>query len=319
MLITVGSFDGFHKGHEKLFDVCRKNAVNNNWGVVTFYPHPSEFMHKLNHSLFTLNERGFLSKILDIPKFFVFEFDEIFKKLSPEKFIDILIKNFDVDGIVAGSDFHFGHKRLGSTEYLEKLYAKKIKIFTLNLFDKNIYSSSQAREKIISGDVEGVKKILGYPFFMISDVVHGNERGRKMHFPTANINLKSRIIPAYGVYSTAVLINHEWHCGALSIGNNPTFHDVNETRAEVFITDFHENIYGSELLIFLLGRIRGIKIFENKDALMAQINNDVLTCQEIYNNTLKFQDTKKFLERAEKIYYTQENFEPEIINIKSCL
>ncbi|MBR6901559.1 MAG: riboflavin kinase, partial [Synergistaceae bacterium] len=108
-------------------------------------------------------------------------------------------------------------------------------------------------------------------------------------------------------------------CGALSIGNNPTFHDVNETRAEVFITDFHENIYGSELLIFLLGRIRGIKIFENKDALMAQINNDVLTCQEIYNNALKIQDTKKFLERAEKIYYTQENFEPEIINIKSCL
>ena len=313
MLITIGSFDGFHKGHEKLFEVCRENSFND-WGVVTFSPHPAEYMKKLNHSLFTLKERGFLSKVLDISNFLVFEFDEVFKNLKPEEFIDILIKNFNVSGIVAGSDFHFGRERLGSADYLEKLYSKKIKIIKLNLFDKKIYSSSQAREKIISGDVEGVKKILGYPFFMISDVIHGNERGRTMNFPTANINIKNRIVPAYGVYSAAVLINHEFHCGALSVGNNPTFHDVNETRAEVFITDFEGDIYGSEILIFFLGRVRGIKTFENKNALINQIQDDIKNCREIYKNS-----DFEFLTRAKEIYYTQKNFEPEIINIKSCL
>lgn len=318
MLVTIGSFDGFHKGHEKLFEICRENSKKNNWGVITFSPHPAEFLGKLKNSMFTLKERGFLAKILEIPNFLVFEFNEDFKNLSPEDFIEILIKKFGVDGIVFGSDFHFGRERLGSADYLEKIYKNKIKIFRLNLFDKKIYSSSEAREKILSGEVEDVKKILGYPFFMISDIIHGNARGRTMNFPTANINLKNRIIPASGVYSTAVLIDNNFHCGALSIGNNPTFHDVNETRAEVFITDFHGDIYGLEILIFFLKKIREIKTFENKEALMSQINKDIETCGEIFKNSLKELETKKFLERAEKIY-NEKNFNPEIINIKSCL
>ncbi len=318
MLVTIGSFDGFHKGHEKLFEICRENSIKNNWGVITFSPHPAEFLGKLKNSMFTLKERGFLAEILEIPNFLVFEFNEDFKNLSPEDFIEILIKKFGVDGVVFGSDFHFGRERLGSADYLEKIYKNKIKIFRINLFDKKIYSSSEAREKILSGGVEDVKKILGYPFFMISDVIHGNARGRTMNFPTANINLKNRIIPASGVYSTAVLIDNNFHCGALSIGNNPTFHDVNETRAEVFITDFHGDIYGSEILIFFLKKIREIKTFENKEALIYQINSDIETCGEIFKNSLKELETKKFLERAEKIY-NEKNFNPEIINIKSCL
>jgi len=281
MLVTIGSFDGFHKGHEKLFEVCRKNSFNNDWGVITFSPHPAEFLGKLKNSMFTLKERGFLAKIFDVPNFLVFNFNENFKNLTPEEFINILIKNFNVDGIVFGSDFHFGRERLGSADYLEKIYKDKIKIFRLNLFDKKNYSSSQAREKILSGDFENIKKILGYPFFMLSDVIHGNARGRTMNFPTANINLKNRIIPASGVYSTAVLIDNNFHCGALSIGNNPTFHDVQEKRAEVFITDFHGDIYGSEILIFFLKKIRDIKTFENKEALMSQINIDIKNCGEI--------------------------------------
>ena len=179
MLVTIGSFDGFHKGHEKLFEICRENSINNNWGVVTFSPHPAEYMGKLKNSMFSLKERGFLAKIFDVPNFLVFEFNEAFKNLSPEEFIEILIKKFNISGIVFGSDFHFGRERLGSADYLEKIYKDKIKIFRLNLFDKKIYSSSQAREKILAGSVDGVNKILGYPFFMISDVIHGNARGRR--------------------------------------------------------------------------------------------------------------------------------------------
>ena len=313
MLITVGAFDGFHKGHEKLFEACRENSVNDDWGVVTFSPHPAEYFGKLNHAMFTLKERGILSKIFDVPNFFVFNFDENFR------FINILIKNFNVSGIVIGSDFHFGRERLGSADYLEKIYKDKIKIFKLNLFDKKIYSSSQAREKILSGDVENAKKILGYPFFMISDIVHGNARGRTMNFPTANINLENRIIPADGVYATAVMVDKKFHCGALSVGNNPTFNDVHEKRAEVFITDFSGDIYGSEISVFFLERIREIKTFENKDALIEQINLDVKNCEEIFRNSLNDSGTKKFFEKFMKVYCGNKNFEPEVIDIKPCL
>ena len=319
MLITVGAFDGFHKGHEKLFEACRENSVNEDWGVATFSPHPAEYFGKLNHAMFTLKERGILSKIFDVPNFFVFNFDENFRNLAPEEFMNILIKNFNVSGIVIGSDFHFGRERLGSADYLEKIYKDKIKIFKLNLFDKKIYSSSQAREKILSGDVENAKKILGYPFFMISDIVHGNARGRTMNFPTANINLENRIIPADGVYATAVLINNEFHCGALSVGNNPTFHDVSEKRAEVFITDFSGDIYGSEISVFFLERIREIKTFENKEALIKQISLDIKNCEKIFADSLSDSETKKFFDKFMKVYYKNKNFEPEIIDIKSCL
>ena len=313
MFVTVGSFDGFHKGHEKLFEVCRKNSLNNDWGIVTFSPHPSEYFGNLKHTMFTLKERGFLSRIFEIPKFFVFNFDETFRNLSAEDFIDILIKNFHVDGIVAGSDFHFGRGRLGSAELLEKIDDRRIKIFKLDLFEKKFYSSTQAREKFLSGDLNEVRKILGYPVFMISDVIHGNARGRTMNFPTANINLKNRIIPADGVYCTAVLIDGEWHCGALSVGKNPTFGDVNETRAEVFITDFSGDIYGSEILIFFLERIRGIKIFDSREALMKQISLDVEKCGGIFRDSLREPNTKNFLERAKKILCTEKISEPEII------
>ena len=272
MLITIGAFDGFHKGHEKLFEICRKNSIRNDWGVVTFEPHPAEFLGKIKNSMFTLKERCFLSKVFDVPNFFVFNFDEDFKNLTPEEFMNFLTKNFNVDGVVIGSDFHFGRERLGSADYLEKIYRDRIKIFRINLFDKKIYSSSLAREKILSGDVEDAQKIFGYPFFMISDVIHGNARGRAMNFPTANINLKNRIVPADGVYCTAVLINDEFHCGALSVGNNPTFHDVFEKRAEVFITDFDGDIYGSEILILFLKRLREIKTFESSQDLINQID-----------------------------------------------
>ncbi len=315
MLITIGSFDGFHKGHAELLEICRKNAVNNDWGVVTFYPHPSEYLHNLKHSLFTLKERELVRKFLGIPKMFVLEFNEALRNLSPEKFWGLLREKFNVDGLVMGSDFHFGCNRSGSAEYLGKLARLDgiNKVFIADLYEKNIYSSSNARKKIASGDVIGASEILGYNWFMISDVIHGCERGRTMNFPTANLNLSgSRIIPAYGVYSTALLINHEWHCGALSIGNNPTFHDINETRAEVHILDFNGNLYGDELLVVFLGRIREIKTFADKSELMRQIERDINTCRKIYNEAV----SEKFLQDLREIYSSEGNLIPEII--KSC-
>lgn len=317
MLITIGAFDGFHKGHAELLDFCRKNSVNDNWGVVSFSPHPSEFLHKLNHSLFTLEERELIRQVLGIRNMFILSFDDALRDLSPGEFWELLRKKFNVDGLVMGSDFHFGYNRSGSAEFLANLAKSDglTKIFILDLLSKNNYSSSNVRKKVLAGDVDAAKNVLGYPFFMMSKIIHGNERGRTMRFPTANLYLdNNRTIPAYGVYSSAVLVNHEWHCGALSIGNNPTFSDVNETRAEVHILDFDGDIYGEILPVFLLGRVRGIIAFASKSELVSQIEHDIDSCREIYSNVMKDLATRKFLERAEKVYHTK-NLTPEIIRL----
>ena len=317
MLITIGSFDGFHKGHAKLLDICRENSAPGQWGVVTFYPHPSEYMNRLKHSMFTLRERELVRRVLGIPNMFVLEFNETLKNLEPPEFWRLVRERFGVDGLVMGSDFHFGRNRSGSAEYLAELARSEgiSRIFIAELKEKCIYSSSMVREKVIAGDVEGASDILGYNWFMMGKIIHGKHRGRTMHYPTANIDISGRsIFPAYGVYSSAVLVNGEWHCGAVSIGNNPTFHDVNDTRAEVYILDFDGSIYGDELPVFFLGRVREVIKFEDKEGLMRQIGQDIISCRKIYGEVMSCSDTEKFLERAGEIYKSQK-INPEIIKL----
>ena len=318
MLITIGAFDGFHSGHAELLRLCRENARGGDWSVVTFHPHPSEFIGKI-HTLFTLREREIIRRILGIPHMFVLKFDDRLMNLSPEKFWRLLRERLNVDGIVMGSDFRFGHGREGSAESLREMaIADGIlsqRVIIADVIDKAEYSSSTIREHITAGNVRTAANLLGYPYFVIGRVVHGNERGRTMHFPTANIEAgKGRVIPAYGVYSSAVYVNNSWHCGALSIGNNPTFGDIHAARAEVHLPDFSGDIYGHEVMMMILDRVRDIRKFSGKDELMTQITRDIDTCREIYREVMTQTDTKTFAHNAEKIYSFHE-IEPQIINL----
>ncbi|MBQ6434647.1 MAG: riboflavin biosynthesis protein RibF [Synergistaceae bacterium] len=293
MIITIGAFDGFHRGHEKLLEVCRENSINNDWGVVTFYPHPSQFMNKFKHSLFTLEERELIRKFLGIPNFLVLKFDETFKNLTPDEFWQLLNSKIKIDGLVMGSDFKFGHERAGDSKYLENLAISKgidrNRIFIVDVLNKSDFSSSNIRKKISNGNIDEANEILGYNWFILGKIVHGNQRGRTMNFPTANIKVpENKIIPSDGVYSVAVSIEGKNFCGALSIGNNPTFHDVDETRIEVFIMDFHEDIYGDEILVFFLDRIRDIKVFPDKESLMQQIKIDTEKCKRSYEDKINY-------------------------------
>ena len=316
MLITVGAFDGFHKGHSELLRLCRENSIGDDWGVVTFYPHPSEFIGSIKRTLFTLQEKELIRRVLGIPKMYVLKFDDEMMRLPPRKFWSLLRGKLNVDGLVMGSDFHFGFGRSGNAESLREMALSDgvNRIVIADLLKKPEYSSSCVRENITSGNVRTASEILGYPFFMMSRIIHGNERGRTIHFPTANLEIKSgKIIPSYGVYASAVLVNNSWYCGALSIGNNPTFHDVHETRAEVYIMDFDGDIYGNEVMIMILERLRGIITFDGKEALMKQIAHDTDECRKIYGSMNG--DTKKFLQSAEEIYCSQKNLLTEILNL----
>ena len=287
MLVTIGAFDGFHKGHDELLKVCRSNAINNNWGVITFWPHPGVFLKKVDAPLFNIPERELIAKVLGIPNIFIIEFNDKLQNLKPEEFWIMIRNKFNIDGLAIGKDFRFGINCSGDANYLSDLAkADGInKIFILDLYEKNIYSSSNARKNIISGNVKKVNEILGYPFFMISDVITGNQRGRTINFPTANLNISGlRTIPPAGVYSAGVLINNSWYCGAVSIGNNPTFGDIKELRCEVFILNFNGNIYGDEIAVFFLDKVRDLIKFDDVNKLAVQINKDIKICEDIYKN-----------------------------------
>ena len=297
MLITIGAFDGFHKGHSELLRICRELTKNSgDWGVVTFNPHPSVFMGKIQ-PLFMLQERELIRRVLGIPKMYVLKFDDEMMRLSPSEFWRFLRDRIDVDGLVMGSDFHFGYGRSGDAEALRELARSDgiERVIIADLKDKPRYSSTTIREAIMAGNVETAAEILGYPFFMIGRVIHGNERGRTMKFPTANIAV-NKMMPAYGVYSSAIFINGRWYCGALSVGNNPTFNDVEGTRAEVHVLDFDGDIYGEEVITMILGRVRGIRKFSGKDELSAQITNDVAECRRIYDNYMNATPLSRFVQ-----------------------
>ena len=318
MLVTIGAFDGFHKGHAELFRICRENSCGDDWGVVTFHPHPSEFTGRIHHTLFTIEEKEFLRRVIGIPRMYVLEFNEGLMNMPPVKFWRLLRDRLNVDGLVMGSDFRFGHGRAGSAESLRDMaFSDGVRrVVIAPLLDKPEYSSSAIRENIRAGKIREASGNLGYPYFMMSRVIHGNERGRTMHFPTANLDINSgRVIPAYGVYSSAALVSGSWRCGALSIGNNPTFGDISGTRAELHILDFHGDVYGEELLVLILGRVRDIHAFADKTGLMNQIAQDIKECRKIYGEVMNGEETKIFMKRAENIYSLHEKFTPEIINL----
>ena len=304
MLITIGAFDGFHKGHAELLRLCREISGGSDWGVLSFYPHPSQFMNALPHTLFTLRERELIRRVLGIPNMYVLEFSDALRNLAPSEFWRLIRERFGVDGIVMGSDFRFGLNGAGTAEYLAGLARSEglEHVITVPLLDKSEYSSSKARECFASGNVVEAAEIFGYPLFMMGRILHGYGRGHTMSFPTANIDIKDRIIPAFGVYASAVLVNGEWHCGAVSVGTNPTFGDVREVRCEVNIQDFHGDIYGEELPVFFLGRVRDMKAFSGREELMRQIEHDIETCRRIYGEVMDKAETRRFLDEARRVY-----------------
>ena len=292
--LTIGAFDGFHRGHARLLEETRELAAGGAWGVVTFHPHPGVLLGSLSATLFTLRERDLIRRLLGVPALLTLRFDEEVRDLSPGDFWRRLKRTFErgglgVGGLVMGGDFRFGRGAEGTAADLAALCRDDglpAKIVDLLEHGGVRYSSTEARRDILSGDVRRAAEVLGYPWFLWSRVVRGNRRGRTMGFPTANLDLSGtdggRTLPAPGVYAVALTIDGRWHAGALSVGDNPTFGDVHETRAEVFVLDFSGDLYGADLPVLLLDRLRPMTCFPDAGALAAQIERDVSHCREVF-------------------------------------
>ncbi len=284
-VITIGTFDGVHTGHQHILQQLQEAAAacNGETVIITFDPHPREVLagDKSVLLLTTLEEKISLLAHWGIHHLVVVPFTREFSELSATAYLeDFLISTFRPHTIIIGYDHRFGHNREGGLELLEaeqEKYGFQLLEIPQQVIHDAAVSSTRIRKSLQEGDVALASELLGYPYFLNGVVVHGDKMGRQLGFPTANIQLNDyrKLIPAQGVYAVTVDTGDgHLHKGALNIGTRPTFNGT-ELRIEVFILDFDREIYGSPIRVDFLAFIRSDRKFDNVEALIVQMKNDV--------------------------------------------
>ncbi|MBT8195210.1 MAG: bifunctional riboflavin kinase/FAD synthetase [Bacteroidia bacterium] len=283
-VITIGTFDGVHKGHQKIIKRLTQIAAANNGEVVllTFFPHPRMVLHPDDHGislLNTLDEKVDLLKKYGIQHLIVHQFTKEFSRLTSTEFVrDILVNKLKAKHLVIGYDHHFGRNREGTIENLEEM--APIHHFELEQISKQdidhiAVSSTKIRNALQIGDVALANKYLGHNYSLRGEVVKGNSDGKKLGFPTANIRMKEtfKLIPANGVYVGFVNVNGENLKCMINIGNRPTFENA-DWAIEAHLLDFDGDLYGKNLVVEFITRLRAEQKFESLEGLKTQLKED---------------------------------------------
>lgn len=271
LTLTIGNFDGIHLGHQTLIKETLKyqDTVS---AVMTFNPHPSEFLRKRPH----IHLMSFLDKVehieaLGVNRLFCIEFDQTFADLSSTEFIDYL-KQLQVKRIVLGQDARFGKNGQGRISDLNPHF--EVIVLPDMLYENTRVSSSFIKQVISDGDMQTAKTLLSKPYRIYGQVMHGNHLGRTLGYPTANIEYDHFHMPKLGVYRVRVKALGKWYDGMANVGHNPTINYQMKARFEVYIFDFNEDIYGKYVTVEILDYIREEKKFTSKDALIKQLRED---------------------------------------------
>jgi len=288
-VITVGTFDGIHLGHQKLIkrvlDISKKENLNSI--ILSFYPHPKIVLNNNPEIslLNTLEEKKEILNSYNIDYLVLKEFTKEFSRLSPLEFVrDILVKKLNVKHIVIGYDHHFGRNRDASVSQLKEF--SKIFDFKVTevkaLVENNIsVSSTKIRAFIKEGNFINANKFLGYNFIFSGQVNKGLGRGKKLGFPTANISIdKNKIKPGNGVYFIYSEFNQTFVYGMMNIGSNPTFKDK-KSSIEIHFFDFTENLYDLDISVRIVSKIRNEIKFKSADHLSNQLEKDQKKCIEL--------------------------------------
>ena len=283
-VVAIGNFDGVHKGHRKVLKQAKKKARKNKIaiGVVTFEPMPVMFFNQKlnNHRINSLDQKKIQLKGLKIDFLIIIKFNKSFSSLSPEKFIkDIIYNKIRSKYVFVSNNFKFGKNRKGNTQTLKKfenIYNYKTIITDPLIRNKKIISSSLIRKKISLSKIKEANKLLDRHFCVIGKVVKGKKRGRKIGFPTCNLNLENYIVPKLGVYASIVIINKKIKKKAIvNIGYKPTF-GKNKLLLEAHIFGLKKNLYDKSIKIMLTRFIRKEKKFKNIIQLKKQIKKDII-------------------------------------------
>lgn len=271
--VAVGTFDGVHLGHREVI----KGADS----VLTFEPHPTSVVAPAHTPklLTSLDVKAELIAGLGVGELIVIPFDRDFAKRGAQEFIDdVLVGALGARHVSVGENFRFGHKAQGDTRLLQGASEFQTEVHPLLEIDGEIVSSSHIRGLVAAGEVDQAARLLGAPFQLRGEVVHGDERGRELGFPTANLIPEERLVcPGHGVY--ACLANGL--AAAVSIGVRPTFHTGRGELIEAYIIDFQGDLYGSELRLEFLRRLRGERRFDSAQALVEQMHLDVEQTRQV--------------------------------------
>ncbi|MCF8415484.1 MAG: bifunctional riboflavin kinase/FAD synthetase [Crocinitomicaceae bacterium] len=293
-VLTIGTFDGVHIGHQKIIERLNEEAakIDGESVLFTFYPHPRMVLFPDSHGLKLIQTQA--EKIDKLRKcglqnVIVFPFTKEFSRLTAIEFVrDYLVNRLNVKKLVIGYDHQFGKNREGSLEFLKEIadtYEYEVIEIPAQDIDEVNVSSTKIRNALLAGDIETANNFLGEHFELSGTVVKGNQIGSQMGFPTANIQIDSelKLIPGNGVYAVYVrledgsLVN-----GMLNIGIRPTVSTSDELRIEVHLLDTTMNLYDQKLTVRFLKRVRDEKRFEDKESLINQLKNDEITVRNIF-------------------------------------
>jgi riboflavin kinase / FMN adenylyltransferase len=283
IIVTIGNFDGVHLGHRRLLEEALKTAkgMAGDLVVISFVPHPQEFFSKLNDFyLNSFEERRELLKDFGVKYFLEINFDEQFSNLSPEAFLrEYILSDKRVKKLYLGHDFSFGKSKTGNLEFVEKFLSNsevQLEVFPEFKTSMDKVSSSLIRDLIRHGKIEKTNELLGRKFFIKGKVVKGKGRGATIGVPTVNLEISpNRIVPAKGVYFTKTYFQGKYFDSITNIGVNPTFRDDNQIKIETHILDFSQEIYGEDIVISFLKKLREEKKFNDFNELKLQINADI--------------------------------------------
>jgi riboflavin kinase/FMN adenylyltransferase len=265
--VAVGEFDGVHLGHREVIDGSDT--------VLTFEPHPLQVVRPeaAPRLLTSLDVKVELIAALGVKELVVIPFDKGFASQSPRDFIDhVLVDRLGVTRVSVGENFRFGFKAAGDPDMLAADERFETRVVPLVEVDGEIVSSSHIRGLVAAGDVEQAARLLGAPFQLRGEVVHGDERGRTLGFPTANlIPDEALVCPGHGIY----VARSDGVCAAVSIGVRPTFGTGRALLIEAYLIDRQVDLYGETLKLEFLSRLRGERRFESREALIEQMQRDV--------------------------------------------
>lgn len=282
-VVTIGVFDGVHRGHQRVVSRLLEaaSAADAASVVLTFYPYPETVLRgpQMRYVLTEPDEKAALLHALGVEWVITHPFDDEVRHVRAAAFVDRLLEHLHMVELWVGADFAMGYQREGNVDFL-KTQAKE-KGFALRVVDLmdaggEKVSSSRIREALAEGDVKEAARSLGRPFRVTEEVVKGDRRGHSIGFPTTNLDIpQERAIPAHGVYAAWAWLGEQRHPSVVNVGVRPTFDGSGGTVVEAHLLDFEADLYGQTLSLDFLARLRGEQRFDGVAALVAQINQDV--------------------------------------------
>jgi riboflavin kinase/FMN adenylyltransferase len=269
--LAVGEFDGVHRGH--------REVIRGADTVLTFEPHPRTVVapDSAPKLLTSLDAKADLIAGLGVEELVVIPFDGSFAAQTAQEFIDhVLVERLGARRVSVGENFRFGNRARGDAALLRSQEAFETVVAQLVEVDGEIISSTHIRGLVASGEVGAAARFLGAPFHMRGPIVHGDKRGRTLGYPTANLVPDPRlVVPDHGIYACRAEVDGESHVAAVNVGVRPTFKTGRGLLVEAFLLDFDRDIYGRELRLDFLERLRGERRFDSVEALVEQMGRDV--------------------------------------------